>query len=184
VGDPDGWIFVDMAALKQAPPIKKELAPFGNPMDILFNGGWKESLRAARWAATGLIVDGKKVRLHLATDGTLRASGAGGFTLPTPGASILPNLRVPRELAAASLWRDLGKFYSGREAFFPHRTSGGILAENFMEIFFTGRDLTDDVFSKFHPQVRLVVARQEYDANVGTPEEQYRQLFASPPERA
>jgi len=80
---------------------------------------------------------------------------------------------VPNQIAAISLWRDLGKFYADKDTLFPEKTSGGILFENFMEIFFSGRDLNAEVFSRFHPEVRLVAARQEFDPKIGTPHDKY-----------
>lgn len=171
-GDTAAWAYVNMATLKQFPPVQKGLSGEADWIDMILNGGWKQSLRDSGWLAAGLTIDGQKLRLHAVTDGKLTPAAAGAFTLPGE-TGVLPNLTVPRELAAASLWRDLGKFYAEKETLFPQKTSGGILAENFMEIFFTGRNLAEDVFGKFHPQVRLVVARQQYDPAIGTPDEQY-----------
>ncbi len=42
-----------------------------------------------------------------------------------------------------------------------------------MGIFFTGRNLTEEVFAEIGPQVRLVVAEQAYDPAVGTPAVRY-----------
>ena len=169
--DSAAWAFVNMAMLNQYPPAKKSLAG-GDLFDLIFNGAVKQSLRGSTWLAMGLDIDGKRVRLHAVDNGRVDKTGAGAFTLPGE-AGLLPNLNVPRELAAVTLWRDLGQFYSQKETLFPEKTSGGILAENFLEIFFTGRDLNQEVFSKFSPQVRLVVAPQHYDAAAGTPVEQY-----------
>lgn len=170
--DPAAWLFLNMTALNQYSPSKKALETGTEPLSIILNGAVKQALRDSTWLATGLDIEGKKLRLHAITDGKLTATGAGAFTLPADS-GILPNLSVPGEIAAASLWRDLGQFYSRKEAFFPEKTSGGVLAENFLEIFFTGRDLNEEVFSRFQPQVRLVIARQQYDPKVGTPVEQY-----------
>jgi hypothetical protein len=169
--DAVAFAFVNMSMVNQYPPAKKSLAG-GDLLDLILNGAVKQSLRGSTWVAMGLGIDGRKLRLHAVTDGKLDTTGAGAFTLPeNPG--ILPNLSVPRELAAMTLWRDLGQFYSQKETLFPEKTSGGILAENFLEIFFTGRDLNQEVFSRFQPQARLVVARQQYDPAVGTPIGQY-----------
>jgi hypothetical protein len=166
------WAFVNMAALNQYPPTQKALALGGEPIGVILSGAVKQTLRDARWLAASLCIDGGRLHLHAITDGKLTPQAAGAFTLPG-AAGLLPNLTVPRELAAVTLWRDLGKFYEERDTLFPLKTSGGILAENFLEIFFTGRDLAQEVFGKFQPQVRTVVARQQYDPAIGAPEEQY-----------
>ena len=169
--NPAAWAFLNMAMVNQYPPSKKALAST-DLFDLILNGAVKQALGGSTWLAMGLGIDGKKLRLHAVTDGKLAATGAGAFTRPGD-TGVLPNLKVPRELAAVTLWRDLGQFYAQKETLFPEKTSGGILAENFLEIFFTGRDLNQEVFGKFQPQVRLVVARQQYDTAIGTPVEQY-----------
>jgi hypothetical protein len=45
-----------------------------------------------------------------------------------------------------------------------------IFFENMMGIFFTGRDLTNEVLSELEPEVRIVMAEQQYDPAVGTPQ--------------
>jgi hypothetical protein len=160
---------LDMAALNRLPATAKTFATT-SPIDILLTGALKESMRGAGWLTLGLKTDGRTVSLHATTDG--KVGPAGAFTVPKAGGA-LPSLRVPRELGGATLWRDLRSFYASRDALFPERTSGGVLLENFLEIFFTGRDLTEDVFARFQPEVRLVVARQQWDPKIGTPREQY-----------
>jgi hypothetical protein len=97
-------------------------------------------------------------------------TAAEGFAVADqPGQATRPNLEVPRRIAALSLFRDLHRFYTAKDELFPERTSGLIFFENMMGIFFTGRDLTEEVFAATHPDVRLVVAEQEYDEAVGTP---------------
>jgi hypothetical protein len=168
------WLFVNMAMLKQAPPIRQTLAQAGSVPEALLDAAVKQALGQANWIAIGLRVAGRSLSLRAAADGKLDSRAGAGFGLPPDGGpGLLPNLVVPRQLAAASFWRDLHKFYLAKDALFPEKTSAGILFENFMEIFFTGRDLAEDVFAHFRPEVRLVVASQQYDPAAGTPVEQY-----------
>jgi hypothetical protein len=96
------------------------------------------------------------------------------FARPAAGAAgVFPCLEVPRVIAALSLYRDLAGFYTAKDELFPQRTSGLIFFENMMGIFFSGRSLTDEVLAQTQPQVRLVVARQQYDPAIGTPEPQW-----------
>jgi hypothetical protein len=81
----------------------------------------------------------------------------------------MPNLSVPRRIAALSFYRDLHGFYAAKDELFPERTSGLIFFENMMGIFFTGRDLTEEVLAETGPEIRFVVAEQVYDPDVGTP---------------
>ncbi len=172
--DSAATLFVNMALVNRQPPARKALAESNSPLELLISGIVRQSLADATWAELSLRVDGAKLLLHGATDGKAASSGAAVFSVPPDGQhGILPNLEVPRQIAAASLWRDLHRFYAARDKLFPGKSSAGILLENFMEIFFTGRDLTEEVFGRVRPEVRLVVARQEYDPVIGTPREQY-----------
>jgi hypothetical protein len=111
--------------------------------------------------------------LQLASDAKPSASSPSAFALPAKsGEGILPNVTVPRQIAAFSFYRDLRRFYQAKDQLFPERTSGLIFFENMMGIFFSGRDMTDDVFAQATPEVRFVVANQEYDPAIGTPEAQ------------
>ncbi len=80
------------------------------------------------------------------------------------------NLRVPRQIGALSLNRDLHAFYGAKDELFPQRTSELIFFENMMGIFFGGRDLTEDVFAELHPEVRLVVAGQLFPPHAVRPQ--------------
>ena len=91
---------------------------------------------------------------------------------------------VPRQVAGLSLYRDLHAFYASKDQLFPERTSGLIFFENMMGIFFTGRDLTEEVFAETRPEVRLVVAAQAYDKAVGTPLVQFPAFAARHPYEA
>ena len=80
---------------------------------------------------------------------------------PSPrqaGEGALANIVVPRQIAGISLYRDLHRFYAAKDLLFPDRTSGLIFFENMMGIFFTGRDLTEEVLAETQPDVRVVVA--------------------------
>ena len=114
------------------------------------------------------------LRLRATVDGkTTARNGIAAFAWPqAAGDGALPNLRVPRRIAAGSLYRDLHAFYAAKDNLFPERTSGLIFFENMMGIFFTGRDLTEEVLSETRPEVRFVVAEQQYDPAIGTPQVQ------------
>jgi hypothetical protein len=90
----------------------------------------------------------------------------------TADGGAMPNFAVPRQIASLSLYRDLHKFYAAKDRLFPERTSGLVFFENMMGIFFTGRDLTDEVLAEIMPDVRFVVAEQEYNPQLGTPQVQ------------
>ena len=53
-----------------------------------------------------------------------------------------------------------------------------IFFENMMGIFFSGRDLTEDVLAELRPEIRFVAAEQTYDAALGTPRIQYPSFAA------
>ncbi|MBI5684331.1 MAG: hypothetical protein HZC54_04565 [Verrucomicrobia bacterium] len=175
--DAAGMIFVNMAALKQAPGIAKALQPKeSNPLVALLFAGIAESVGASNWLAIGLRVQEKEdcLALQVVSDGAkLDPKGPAAFALPAKREEgALPNLAVPRQIAALSMYRDLRRFYGAKDQLFPERTSGLIFFENMMGIFFCGRDMTDDVFAQARPEIRLVVANQQYDPAIGTPSPQ------------
>lgn len=159
--------YANLTALKHHPKVVEALAPSGNPLGVLLLGGMTETLRGSSWLSLSLGIDGKSVSLRAAADGKPGATSS--FMFPAPGAGAMPNLVVPRQIAGLSLYRDLHAFYAAKDQLFPERTSGLIFFENMMGIFFSGRDLTEDVFAELRPEVRLVVAAQAYDHAVGTP---------------
>ncbi len=170
--DAAATLFVNLAALKVHPHIQKALAKDPEPAASLLIPGVTEALRGSNWAAAGLHVEGKKLKLRAVVDGeTGGASGPAPYAYsPQPDEGALPNLSVPRQIAGMSLYRDLHKFYAAKDELFPERTSGLIFFENMMGIFFSGRDLTEEVLAETMPDIRVVVAQQEYDPAVGIPQ--------------
>ncbi|MHC4176229.1 MAG: hypothetical protein ACYSWU_01910, partial [Planctomycetota bacterium] len=164
--------FVNAQVLKQHPPIQQALAQTSNPLAALLFTGIMESLRESNWLALGLVVEGETLALRAAVDGKAAdPSGPAAFALPSqPDKGVLPNLSVPRRIAGLSFYRDLHAFYAAKDELFPERTSGLIFFENMMGIFFSGLDLTDEVLGETRPEVRFVVAEQEYDPAIGTPQ--------------
>jgi hypothetical protein len=157
-------VFVNLGVLKQFPPVAKALASDENPLTSLLFAGVTEALQGSNWLALRLSIEDDTLSLQATADGkTGDPSGAAAFAFSSePGEGALPNLVVPRQIAALSLWRDLHSFYAAKDDLFPERTSGLIFFENMMGIFFSGRDLTEDVLAETHPEVRVVVAEQEY----------------------
>jgi hypothetical protein len=174
VGSKAATAFANMSLIKHAPKIEEALKNSGNPLGELLFAGIKEALAGSTWLALGLEVKGETLDLEAITDAKVGgADSATAFAWPTrAGAGALPNFAVPRQIAAASLYRDLHTFYAAKDKLFPERTSGLIFFENMMGIFFSGRDLTGEIFGATLPEVRLVVAAQQYDPKVGTPQVQ------------
>lgn len=147
------------------PPAKEP-----NPLTVLLLAGYDGILRGGEWLALGIEAGGETLSFRLPA-GPAGAGAAPAFARPAGAADgALPLLEVPRQLASLSLYRDLGGFYAAKDELFPERTSGLILFENMMGIYFSGRDLADEVMAELDPHVRLVVAGQEYDPERGVPE--------------
>ena len=164
--------FVNVKVLKQFPPIKAALEQDRNVGGSLLLGGAARALRDSTWLALGLHAEGNTLRLEATSDGRQAdPSGPLSFAAPQkPGQGALPSLDVPQRIAAMSFYRDLHGFYAAKDELFPERTSGLIFFENMMGIFFTGRDLTEEVLGELGPEVRVVVTEQKYDPAVGTPQ--------------
>ena len=166
--------YLDMATLKQLPNVQKGLSGDENPLGVLLVAPLLAALRESNWLSAGLKVEGDTVALAFNTEaGAVPADTPAGFATPREPNGMLPNLAVPRQIAGASMYRDLHAFYAAKDQLFPNRTSGIIFFENMMGIFFTGRDLTEEVLAETLPDMRIVVAEQKYDEKFGTPEVQF-----------
>jgi hypothetical protein len=164
-------IFLNLQTLRETPGLKKALEEDGNPVTALLLTDTKAALRTASWLAVGVYVSGDKLVLKTYTDGAAPESSKwASFSTPqAAGGGLLPPLTVPGMIASLSLYRDLHSFYAAKNDLFAERTSGLIFFENMMGIFFSGIDLTEGVLSEVRPDVRVVVAKQQYDPAVGTP---------------
>ncbi len=164
--------YVNLAIVKQAPGVQAGLDKNTNPMGALLFAGLLDALRQSNWLGLALRIDDQTLSLAATLDG--KASGKSELASfarskkPTEG--ILPNLAVPRMIAGMSFYRDLHGFYAAKDKLFPERTSGLIFFENMMGIFFSGRDLTEEVLAEFRPEVRFVIAEQKYDPEFGIPQ--------------
>lgn len=142
-----------------------------NPLAALAFAGIIEAVRDSDWLAAGLSVEQSTLTLRASVDGTaVDPTSSVAFARPKKSTEgVLPNLSVPRRIAALSFYRDLHQFYAAKDELFPERTSGLIFFENMMGIFFSGRDLTNEVLAEAKPEIRFVVAEQEFDPAMGTP---------------
>lgn len=169
-GGAPAFLFANMSAIKALPGVQKALDVSKEPFPVLLFSGVAESLRESEWLALGGDLHGDQATVTLHTGGGAPLSQTVAFAVPaesTQGA--LPNIDVPRRLAAVSLYRDLHDFYATKDELFPERTSGLIFFENMMGIFFSGRNLTEEVLAQTTPEVRMVAAEQVYAEEVGTP---------------
>ena len=163
-------VYANTAVLKKIPAVAKALASQTNPLIALLAAPITESLGNSTWMTMSLAIKDDTLTIDTTSDGALAPTGASQFALPAKASDgAMPNLSVPRRIAAMSLHRDLRGFYAAKDKLFPARTSGLIFFENMMGIFFTGRDLTQEVLSEFGPKVRLVIAEQKYARAVGKP---------------
>ena len=167
--------FVNMAVLNQVPSIRENLSQGPNPLASLLIPGITEALAGSNWLAVGLRVEGEELLLDAVVDDkSAGPSGPAPFAWPSePDEGIFPNLKVPHQIASFSFYRDLHAFYAAKDELFPERTSGLILFENMMGIFFSGLDLTEGVLVETRPEVRVVVAEQQFNLVGGKPRVQY-----------
>ena len=164
-------VYANMSVLKAMPDLKKALSTNENPLATLLFAPLQRSLREANWVTLGAEIDADSLQLTISTDGNSGdPSAADGFALPgQPGDGAMPNFVVPGQIAGISLYRDLYRYYGAKDELFPERSSGIIFFENMMGIFFTGRDLTEEVLAETEPQIRVAVAKQRYPEKVGSP---------------
>jgi len=167
--------YVNLGIVKQSPRVQQALDKNTNPVGALLFAGVIDALRQSNWMALALNIDDQTVSLQTTLEGKVSAkSELAAFVRPDkPDEGALPNLAVPRLIAGMSFYRDLHGFYAAKDKLFPERTSGLIFFENMMGIFFSGRDLTEEVLSQFRPEVRFVIAEQKFDPEIGFPQLQF-----------
>ncbi len=167
--------YANMDVLKNTPDLQKSLNASTNPLGMLLLAPLQAALREATWLSAGACLTNDTLQIKFISDGTADApdSPRGFAALAKPGDGVMPNLDVPRRIAGFSFYRDLHKFYAAKDELFPERTSGLIFFENMMGIFFTGRDLTEEVLAGTLPDTRVVVAQQQFNAKTGVPEVQF-----------
>ncbi|MCP4610774.1 MAG: hypothetical protein GY845_18860 [Planctomycetes bacterium] len=169
-------VFVNLKPLMGIPQIANIFNQQNeNPLAALAFAGILEATRDSNWLSLGLHIKNNTLVFRASVDSkTISATSPAAFALPKKkGEGVFPNLSVPRKIAALSFYRDLHQFYSAKDELFPERTSGLIFFENMMGIFFSGRDLTNEVLAETKPEIRFVVAEQEFDSSIGTPQIQY-----------
>jgi hypothetical protein len=165
-------IFADLKLLMQLPDLARLFQQQSkNPLAALAFSGIIESVRDSNWLSLGLNIRDNTLVFQATVDGqAVDQNGPAAFALPKePDEGVLPNISVPRRIAAMSLYRDLHQFYAAKDDLFPERTSGLIFFENMMGIFFSGRDLTNEVLAETKPEIRFVLAEQQFDPSIGTP---------------
>jgi hypothetical protein len=170
-GSPQVTAYADLSVLKQLPDFQRGLNQDDNPLGRLLFAPFLAAVKDATWLAAGMDVTEDHVAVQVVADrNTADPSAVDRFAVPLEsGQGAMPNLEVPGQIAALSFYRDLHQFYSAKDTLFPDRTSGLIFFENMMGIFFSGKDLTNDVLAQTLPDLRVVVAEQRYDEKTGTP---------------
>jgi len=167
-------VYANTAVLKRIPAVAKALDAQKNPLAALLAAPITEALSNSTWLTVSLKIKGDTLTIDAVSDGTLTPAGAAQFALPAKASDgAMPNLAVPHRIAAMTLHRDLQGFYAAKDKLFGERTGGLIFFENMMGIFFTGRDLTQEVLAETGTKVRLVVAEQKYDPAAGKPALQF-----------
>ncbi len=169
--DAKAHLYVDMRVLKQLPGFQQGLNQNENPLVRLLFAPLLAGAADANWLVAGMKLDQESLGIDVQADrGAGEPTALNSFAVPpTDQEGAMPNLAVPGEIAAMSFYRDLHKFYASKDELFPERTSGLIFFENMMGIFFTGKDLTEEVLAQTLPDMRFVVAQQQYDDTTGIP---------------
>ncbi len=164
-------LFADMKVLKQVPGFSQGMKQDDNPLTRLLFAPFLAALQDATWVTAGMNLTDEELTIDVNADrASAEATALNSFALPVEsGKGAMPNLTVPGQIAAISLYRDLHEFYARKDELFPDRTSGLIFFENMMGIFFSGKDLTNEVLAETLPDMRVVVAEQRYDEKTGTP---------------
>lgn len=167
-GDAVATLFVSPQVVGHVPFAGKQRLQ-GNPLGVLLLAVLGDAVQEDAWAAVRFDMPDGRLAIRLRGNGQPARDGPSAFAWPDRNDGALPNVEVPRQIAGLSLYRDLRHFYSNKDALFPERTSQLIFFENMMGIFFSGRDIAEDVMGAVDPHIRVVVAEQSYDPAIGTP---------------
>jgi len=167
-------VFLDLERLRESPQFSGALdQQRKNPLAALAFPTMPEVLRVAPWLVAGVYRERDSLHLRFFAGGEQGKADRVPFSIgDAERVGLGPSPQISRQIASLSLERDLAGFYGAKDDLFPQRSSGLIFFENMMGIFFSGRNLTDEVLAATRSDLRLVVARQEYDPAIGTPEPQ------------
>ncbi len=164
-------LYADMRVLKQLPGFQQAIEQNQNPLARLLFAPLLAGATQATWLSVGVNLEQDDLAIEVLADhGGSPSTPLNGFAVPaSPDQGAMPNLTVPGQIAGLSFYRDLHKFYAAKDELFAERTGGLIFFENMMGIFFSGKDLTEEVLAQTLPDMRFVVAEQKYNAKTGTP---------------
>jgi hypothetical protein len=155
-----------LARLDRLREVNKGLAipPTTNPVGMLAFGPWIEAFRKAPWAAAEVRWGGPDLGAEV-----VLPKPPGGYSdamkrfFPAPGVSAGEPLAPRGTIASLSIWRDLASLWEVRADLFPPEVVQGLAQlDTVAGQFFGGRDFGSGVLGAIGPDVRLVVAEQDY----------------------
>lgn len=170
---PFAWGFADLQRLREVGFGKKLLADKSDNFAAeLLLGGLLETLRdsATLTAAWTLDNGGTKLSLTAPRDAAAASEERGYFFGPESKGTALPLLQSTETLASLSVYRDVSQLWLRAGDLFNSNVNDQLAqAESTLTTLFSGRDFAEDILGAMHPEVRIVVERQEFDGSQPTP---------------
>ncbi len=164
--DSDAWVFADLQAIRGAGLAPELFAgSTDEPAAELIFGGVFEALRDAPFAAASLAVATDRIAARLEVPFDAADSPAvREYLLGTGGRGRAPRaMHIPGLIAQVETYRDLGGWWSNKEALFPENVVAGLAqGDSQLSTVFGGVDFGNEVLGALQPGMRLLVKQQEF----------------------
>lgn len=161
-GTPAAWAGFDVATLRTA-GVAKELfrERTDNIVAEIIMGGIHDTLRNTPLATASVYLEADRVRLRLATpfeEDWISESRKYFFAGAAPA-----RLELPEHVLALGTFRDLAHVWlHAADLFEENAVDQTTKAESGLSNFFGGKDFGEEILGAFHPDLQLIVSRQDF----------------------
>ena len=169
VGEPAAWAFTRVGVLRLAGVAKDLFAEkTDNPAVEVVLGGLLSTLRFTPFATASLYADDAQLRLAIAAPH--RADWVGKhrhYYFGADGDGRAPPAIAPDDtLLSVRTYRDLGAMWLSSPDLYKEEVASQLAqADSGLTTLFAGRDFGREVLGSLQPQLQLVAARQQFDAD-------------------
>jgi hypothetical protein len=160
------WSFVNVQVLRDAGVAKEFLKGRANDFAAeMILGGVLAALHHTPTLTASLIASDKTAELTITAPTQPQHAGDNRAYLfgPNGKGEALPLLQVDQTLASVSAYRDLSQLWLRAGDLFNERVNDQLAqADSSLTTLFSGRDFGLDILGALHPELRMVVARQNF----------------------
>lgn len=167
------WAYVDVDAIRDAGVAKKAFqgkAPnFG--AELVF-GGLLATVQHTSAITGSLTLDNHAVSLKLSSPFDAKWGGEEReyFFGPSGEGEALPLLHAGNTIASLTAYRDISQLWLRAGDLLDAKANDQLAqAESTLTTLFSGRDFAEDILAAIHPEMRVVVTRQDFTADRTVP---------------